>query len=324
MANTKSEKNKTGLSDYAEGTELENIYNSAINELDKNYKADIENLNQNQFADRREAYFNNEKLMKYLPNTLKVQGLQNNIGSLSQAYIDANNNYQNNLNTINRDYNSQKINLAKDYGSQKTSLTKDYNLQKYEDNTKLSANTLDTILANLPGYASQFETYKDKYTTDDFNKIKEYANSLSENLTESDKELLNSHLASYLTMSKDEELKHNQIVNANKAKETAVSDYGISEDAKFVDASTADVYSFGKFSGTGEDGKQDKYIKEILDLKDIPNGTVVDFNYGDGKDNYMFIDGYWVKTDRNAKYDEDTIRELRPNPLKIFADVLNK
>lgn len=282
---TQNKNSQSALNQYKTGTELENIYNSAIGELENNRE-----------ADKRSAYYNNEKLMKYLPNAMKVQGLQNNVGAMNQAYIDANNAYQNNLNSINREYNSQK-----------TELTNDLNIQKYQEQKDLSSKLLGNRLDNLSVYASQFDVNeKGQYSTDDLNKIKSYADTLSEGLTDADKQLLSEGLSQYMGMSKEDEENYSQNLKESQSKELAVSDYGISSDEVGINASNADVYSFGKFAGTGNGTEQDSYLQLILDASrrgGFKNGDVVDVNYGAGKaSNYIYIDGYWYKTNRKANY----------------------
>lgn len=273
---------QSALSQYKTGTELENIYNSAIGELDANRE-----------ADKRSAYFNNEKLMKYLPNSMKVQGLQNNVGAMNQAYIDANNAYQNNLNTINRDYNSQKAEL-----------TNELNMQKYQEQQTASKELLDARAQQLSTYASTLDVGENgTYSSENIAKLKSYVeeNNLYEGLTETDRKLLDSALAGYTQMSEQEEADYTKEKKENNIKTIAVSQYGVAEDAVGIDNSTADVYSFGKFAGTGKGSSdQDKYVKWIINSS-FKDGTIVDFNWGAGSSaNYIYIGGYWFPTNKNA------------------------
>jgi hypothetical protein len=290
-------KTESNLSVYTPSTELENIYKSAIGEL-----------NQNLESDKRQAYFNNEKLMKYLPNNLKVQGLQNNAGAMSQSYIDANNAYQNNLNSISKEYNSQK-----------TELTNDYNIQKYQEQKDLSSQMLESRLGNLSSYASQFDVNeKGQYSSEDLNKIQAYADTLTEGLVDADKKLLEEGLSQYMGMSQEDEKQFTSAQRENKAKELGIEKYSVSKDATAINNDSADETSFGNHVGVKNKGsKQSQFTNDIIWLAKqgaIKDGTIIDLNYGGGKaDNYVYINGYWFKTSKNANYDYKNYMELSMN-----------
>ena len=48
----------------------------------------------------------------------------------------------------------------------------------------------------------------------------------------------------------------------------------------------------------------------------IKDGTIIDLNYGNGKaDNYVYINGYWFKTSKNANYDYKNYKTLYTTDL---------
>lgn len=79
--------------------------------------------------------------------------------------------------------------------------------------------------------------------------------------------------------------------------------YGVSDESisNSINASNLSPSSFGKgFNGTGVGGKQDEMINKIAEMAQagfIPNGTVVDMNYGSGESAYVYYNGIFYKTD---------------------------
>ena len=327
---------ESAFAGYKQKNNLQTIYDSAVKDLDKNLQ-----------TEQRTAYFNNEKLMKYLPNSLKVQGLQGNVGAVNQAYIDANNSYQTNLNALTQNYNQTKTNMLNDYNTNVLKIDESVRQEQNQNNkywqdvqnaldAEQRANTREDKLiadenaredsANLLNYASQLigdfastltPDENGKYSAEDIQKIKSFVeeNNLYEGLSDNDKNMLDMALAGYIQMDESEQNKRNEELKDSSAKDVAVSNFGVSEDAEGINNSTADVYSFGKFAGTGKgDSGQDLMVKSLLKSAKsgkIKNGTVVDFNYGAGSaNNYIFIDGYWFKTDRKAQYNWNNYHEL--------------
>lgn len=316
---------ESAFAGYKQKNNLQTIYDSAVKDLDKNLQ-----------TEQRTAYFNNEKLMKYLPNSLKVQGLQGNVGAVNQAYIDANNSYQTNLNALTQNYNQTKTNMLNDYNTNVLKIDESVRQEQNQNNKYWQdiQNSLDAEQrandredsANLLNYASQLvgdfastltPDENGKYSAEDIQKIKSFVeeNNLYEGLSDNDKNMLDMALAGYIQMDESEQNKRNEELKDSSAKDMAVSNFGVSEDAEGINNSSADVYSFGKFAGTGKgDSAQDLMVKSILESAKsgkIENGTVVDFNYGAGSaKNYIFIDGYWFKTDRKAQYNWNNYHEL--------------
>lgn len=74
------------------------------------------------------------------------------------------------------------------------------------------------------------------------------------------------------------------------------SGYTLGDPPKTIRLDQANHLLFGTYAGTGEGGKQDKWTNAIIDAAKagrLPNYTVVQFNYGDVKENglYRYVDG---------------------------------
>lgn len=328
MSKQETKNAESAFAGYKQKNNLQNIYDSAVANMDKNLQ-----------TDQRTAYFNNEKLMKYLPNNLKVQGLQGNVGAVNQAYIDANNNYQTNLNTLAQNYNQTKTNMLNDYNTnilkidesvrqeqnqnnkywQDVKNALDAEKRAYEREDKLiaddiaredSKNLLESAMGLLGDFTSTLTPNEDgKYSAEDIAKIKAFVeeNNLYEGLTDNQKRMFDMAIAGFIQMDETTQSEYDANKQATSAKDVAVNQYGVSSDAEQINSANADVYSFGDFVGTGKgDSNQDKMVNEILNFAKqgkIDNGTVVDFNYGAGKAScFIYVDGYWYKTDRKADY----------------------
>lgn len=71
----------------------------------------------------------------------------------------------------------------------------------------------------------------------------------------------------------------------------------------YIDVDSASTSSFGDFVGVGKGKKQDSRVAEILQKArngKFMNGTVIDFNVGLGKANYMYYNGKFYKTSEKA------------------------
>lgn len=347
MSKQETQNAESAFAGYKQKNNLQNIYDSAVANMDKNLQ-----------TDQRTAYFNNEKLMKYLPNNLKVQGLQGNVGAMNQAYIDANNSYQTNLNALTQNYNQTKTNMLNDYNTNVLKIDESVRQEQNQNNkywqdvqnaleAEKRANTREDKLiaderaredkliadentredsANLLNYASQLigdfastltPDENGKYSAEDIQKIKSFVeeNNLYEGLSDNDKNMLDMAIAGFIQMDYTEQFEYDTNKQSTSAKDKAVNQYGVSNDAEQINSANANVYSFGKHNGTGKGTEQDSYVNDILSLADsgqIPNGKVIDFNYGAGKSsNYIFIDGYWFKTDKKADYNNKNYSVLQ-------------
>jgi hypothetical protein len=198
-ANTES-----AFAGYLQKNNLQETYDSAIKELDSNLQ-----------SNQRTAYFNNEKIMKYLPNNLKVQGLQNNVGAQNQAYIDANNSYQTNLNAITQDYNKNKTTMLNDYNTNALAIDESVRQEQKANNAKFDQieredslmqeeidrendiSLTDSQRVNLDTYYQSLIGDDGKISSADYQNLAKYAEELSANLSDSGKSHMTSMLDGY-------------------------------------------------------------------------------------------------------------------------------
>ena len=135
-ANNASTKRGTVSSVSAKG----GIQNPQSSALDKNYSAQSQNaldkyntaqsqLEESRVRAKKEAGFNNTKLMKYMPSILKRQGLSG-LGVSQSAVIAANNNYQTALTDIENDFQKNSADLLQNYNDAKLAYDTQYNSQK--------------------------------------------------------------------------------------------------------------------------------------------------------------------------------------------------
>ena len=141
---------ETDLSAYKQKNLLQQTYDNAIGELDAQKK-----------AQEKQSYFNNAKLMKYLPQNLKAQGL-NGLGISQTAQIEANNNYMNQLANISSDYNSNKTTLSNDLAKNQLAVEETARQEKNALN-QYWQNRQDAIDAEQRGY-----DYQDKVRNEDY------------------------------------------------------------------------------------------------------------------------------------------------------------
>lgn len=287
---------ESAFAGYKQKNNLQDIYESAVSSLDKNLQ-----------TDQRTAYFNNEKLMKYLPNELKVQGLQNNVGAVNQAYIDANNNYQTNLNALTKNYNESKTNMLNDYNTnvlkidesvrkeqnennkywqelqdkldaEQRANDRDDELIAKEENINNSANQLSTAIGLIGDFASTLTPNENgEYSAEDIEKIKDFIekHSLYDGLSENDKKLLDMALAGYIQEESDDVMGDENSYKNNKGEKFTITG----------DESTLNI-AFGK-------GFTDK-VKTLLinnfgSLKSVPNGYVIEGSNQTFKDKNTYL-----------------------------------
>lgn len=296
--------NKNSLDEANNNSALSAYYQK--NFLEETYTKANEDLNKSLENQQRSAYFNNEKILKYLPNNLKVNGLQNNTGVSSQAYLDANNNYQNNLNTINNNYQTNKSTLENTYNENMLKVDDNYNnalvtnKTNYWNDVTNKNNAIINMQDDLENQAANYiNDYNIGYTEEGVNKLKEYVK--TQDLPDDVKSQLEAYIDNNFNISTEDE-----IAEAEWGSKLQTN-YGVTEETTVIDNNSAGTFSFGKFNGTGEGKKQDTYVSTVIQMaKDgkIANGTVVNFNYGAGKKaNYVYANGNWYKTSNTATFD---------------------
>lgn len=286
MSKQETQNAESAFAGYKQKNNLQNIYDSAVANMDKNLQ-----------TDQRTAYFNNEKLMKYLPNNLKVQGLQGNVGAMNQAYIDANNSYQTNLNALTQNYNQTKTNMLNDYNTNVLKIDESVRQEQNQNNkywqdvqnaldAEQRANTredkliaderaredklladeraredskdlLNSKIERLGEFISQFTPNDNgEYTESDYKKITEFISGLDEGLNDSDKALLTEEIKSI------------------RSEEPIIKD-STTEDGKItLKTSKGETLSLGGELPWhyGRDSFMDALVEKYGSVEDIPNG----------------------------------------------------
>lgn len=178
---------ETKLSAYNKKNFLEETYGNALKELD-----------QSKYNQQRAAYFQNQKLLKYLPENLKRQGLAG-LGISNQAYLDASNNYNNTLANINSEYNSNKTSLLNDYNKNMLEIEENERDKITENNRyfdQQSGNTSSVMQSYFDANVPYLLDEDGKLSYENDQKLQEYYKANEKNLNESDRSLLKSYLDS--------------------------------------------------------------------------------------------------------------------------------
>jgi hypothetical protein len=319
-ANTES-----AFAGYLQKNNLQETYDSAIKELDSNLQ-----------SNQRTAYFNNEKIMKYLPNNLKVQGLQNNVGAQNQAYIDANNSYQTNLNAITQDYNKNKTTMLNDYNANALAIDESVRQEQKANNEKFDQidreNDIaltDTQRVNLDTYYQSLIGDDGKISSADYQNLAQYAEELSANLSDLGKSHMTSMLDGYRkavrTEGEQKELDETQTLNKYKTGVGINDGVRVASDAgggfvlapgekvKIIEGdeglSVDEFYRRASISGSGglnggeagfmgSEKGHSMQIASSAKAGRISNGTIVDTNKGKGQKLWIYLNGKFYRIER--------------------------
>lgn len=281
--------------------------------LEETYGTALKSLEDAQKQEQRTAYFEKEKLMKYLPQNLKMQGL-GGLGVSGQEYIDANNSYANQLANINRNYNAQKQDLSvtktnsvseiEDWLSQKKESNKSEWQQELANRYNNENNVFESLKETLNSKFSEYDKNLDgKHSESEYNAFKEYAEKLygEGGYTDQRRKEFEAYLGSKnIGVISDSEADRNNMLTGT---------YGVSvEDAETgagIENSTAGILDFGDFAGSSrKNSKQSKHVQSIIDMAKagmVKNGDVYNFNYGAGSaSNFVYYDGKWYKTNLSS------------------------
>lgn len=254
--------NETALSAYNQKNFLEETYGKALQE------AETAKLNQ-----ERSAYFQNQKLLKYLPQNLKQQGF-GGLGVSNQAYLDANNNYNNTLANINSDYNTNKNNLMQNYNQGVLEIEENTKAEKRANEADFytrSQNSYNDIYANLGNMLNSFETNgSGKYEESDMQKLKDYVEKYGNNLDKDYKNMLNAYIESLAEsqMNTDDNETNNRILEGKEFINYNGNDYKLKSQ---LDINSNEIAKNRDFKNQLKEkfGTTNPY-----DLK-IPNGTTL-------------------------------------------------
>ena len=124
---------------------LKNAYDSNVNLLESTHEKNISDLNAGRESSlaaldkskrnyQQSASITYDKLRKYLPTQIKAQGL-GGLGVSESTMLQAQNNYVNNMGTIEANYNDNKTNIETNYNANKTA----FETQKMETQSKLDS-----------------------------------------------------------------------------------------------------------------------------------------------------------------------------------------
>jgi hypothetical protein len=282
-----------------------NNYKSAYGE----YKKQLELNKVNAQNDIAKA---NRVAQQYLNNYLRQQGVQGSgmgasaVAGLGANYAseiaNSNANYDNKLTDYRNTYNENLLsqeNLALLQGMD------DESAREYIDSVSQDSGVNADTINKLNAYNTQFSKERNQQFADSKN---EWLGTLGEAINSG------AMTGEELTGYKDA---YQAIKNAKtpeefeQAKQTLADllNPDLKETAKnpdgSINASKASMSDFGNYLGTRrKDGEQNKHINAVLkavNSGDIPNGTYIDMNYGNGKDIYLYQNGTFTKVDLSNK-----------------------
>lgn len=270
---------------------------------------------QNQAQSMSDLGVAKEQAEKYMPNQLQQAGL-GNVGTSESSQIGIQNQYMRgvgginqqaiqNLNEVQRQYLQNKMGIEQQYLS---------GVQEEERNTIATKQAqANNLLANATSL-KDIETIKKKYgdvLKDDYSQI---------NLNKQTQELaineLTSELANVTDYNKYQGVldKYKQYLDSDDFNqlqdaitkqvedEKLQAEYGITPNTERVPLDQANPKSFGEFADSS--GKQASWVNDVITKArrgKVPNGTVIDFNYGAGKPaKYIYINGTFYKTDKKV------------------------
>lgn len=114
------------------------------------------------------------------------------------------------------------------------------------------------------------------------------------------------------------------LIAKQEAKDTFISDFNAADngyeitDIEGLTVKTPEDFDFNAFRMGRENSNQYKWVQDKLS-DTYNNGDIVDFNYGAGKDEYMYYNGKWYKVKGNGR----TPSDFNPNKLVTTTDFLN-
>ena len=279
--------------------------------LEETYGTALKSLEDAQKQEQRTAYFEKEKIMKYLPQNLKMQGL-GGLGVSGQEYIDTNNSYANQLANINSNYNAQKQDLSVNK-TNSVSEIEDWLSQKKESNKREWQQELANRYTNEQGRYETFSEFLNnklssvydsnldgRLSESEYNAFKDYAEKMygEGKFTEQRRSDFDEYLRA---------LKANTITDdeSNRVK-VLTGTYGVSEEDSNIgiDNNSAGILDFGEFQGYKDsNSEQNNWVRKIIDKAktgQVRNGDIYDFNYGAGTDTFVYWNGKWYKTSLSA------------------------
>lgn len=259
----------------------------------------------------------NEQAQKYTGTQLKAQGM-GNVGQSQYNYNAVNNQYLNNVANNRSQYTQTVQDIINKYTSNVAS-NNQYAQQQISQNNYNYMQEQDEATKN-----AFIEEMYDTQDIDDLDYIwneRGYADDVS---TTREYKTLRNRLLSQQTLSSLQSATSSvqvddimstlgdmdgMLPSTKKALKQAASQKnallaGWDGESSSIDLKYADIYSFGEYKGLGARGKQDSYIRTVLNYLSKQdnagnyknNGCYIDMNYGYGdEDYYYFRDGYLYK-----------------------------
>ena len=203
--------------------------------INANYKNSVKSLDDTKRQARIDAKVSNARLMKYIPQVLKNQGLSGNVGVSESALIDANNRHTTALGQIDANYNQGKA--ALDSEKQNNLLNLYTEAQTKIDNRQLERyNMMLSEMENWSGTSDELLSY-----------LEENENALSEDQYANLKRQYESNRESIDKAYNNAQLKENFEANSGRAEGLANTDKGqnfhVKMDNKIYDLQVGTEYT---------------------------------------------------------------------------------
>lgn len=277
-----------------------------------------DNLQKNTATAKNEAYQAQQQALKYSDNPLKQYGLANQ-GYAEGVEKNINNNYMNNITGINANKAQQENDILKAYNNTidavdsqaKSDLWNTVSSMDYATANKYMQNELakgNITQADIDTINKDREVYGMDWTSDRYNSMMDLINQANSANDQSTK-LQYLEMANKLQNAQNES-EYQNILNEMESniKNQAVYQ-GIASTGNIA-AANATESDFGDFMGSGNsDLKQSKYVNAMINAAksgQLPEGAVVDMNYGAGSGKYyMYKSGVWTEVDK------DTFKEAK-------------
>ena len=227
----------------------------------------------------RQAETNYNKLLNYLPEYNELMGMRG-LGVANQSLMNAYGKYQQNV----ADINSQYDELEREYALQQDALAKE------ELETQIGKT--QTAYADLNDYIT---SAGDNFTQEGYDRFKQGLLQAGYTQQEIDaaENMLPQSTWDVISKAKETATYSN---NAVPLPQEIRREYKIIGDG--ILAGTAKEIDFGSFADTGKEGSgQYQYVQDILNFARagrIPDGTIINFNYGKGSNAlFMYYGGYF-------------------------------
>ena len=220
----------------------------------------------------RQAENNYNKLLNYLPEYQELMGMRG-LGISNQALMNAYGKYQQSVSDINSQYDA----LEKEYALQQDALAKEELVTQIEN--------ANTVYVNLSDYIT---SAGNNFTLEGYNRFKQglleagytqqEIDAAEKMLQQSDLDFMNKQISTQEALSSNP-----NIIGTGIALDTAKEE------------------DFGKYADTGKEGSgQYQLVQDILTAArsgKIPDGSIIDFNYGKhaAEKFFVYYDGYFFE-----------------------------